>query len=652
MINKTNILKKVVLSAAIISILTACSSETVNDKVEEEQGNSKPIVATEVVNKEVQQSEKSAVLGKPVIYQVFTRLFGNKNTTNKQWGTIEENGVGKFNDFTDEALLGIKEFGTTHVWYTGVPHHDVITDYTEYGISNDDPDIVKGRAGSPYAIKDYYNVNPDLAVDPANRLQEFKELIKRTHKHGMKVIIDIVPNHIARNYKSNTNPEGVRDFGADDDTSVEYKRDNNFYYVVGENFKVPESKDGYKPLGGDSHPLSDGYFREEPAKWTGNGSRRAQPDGNDWYETVKVNYGVKPDGSYDFDRLPDDYKNKSYQQHFEFWQDKDVPDSWVKFRDIVLYWLDFGVDGFRYDMAEMVPVEFWSYLNSAIKMKKPQASTIAEIYNPTIYREYIYLGKMDYLYDKVDVYDNLKRIMQGKQPAFSLEESLAKSSDIDQYMVYFLENHDEQRIASEGFAGSAEKGKPGMVVTSLVSQSATMLYFGQELGEAGDGDAGFGDPTRTTIFDYWGVPSIQRWMNGGKFDGAKLTEQEKSLRDYYVKLLSFSSKSSALKGDYYNLGQGKNHDESLFLFSRWDDKEKLIVVSNFSDSNSSALQLEIPAKLITKWGLKNENYALKEQLNADKQLYQLVVDNGIGTIPVKLEPLESLVLMLETSKQK
>jgi len=647
MINKSNILKKVVLSAAIISILTACSSETANEKVEEEQGNSKSIVATEVVNIETQQSEKRAVLGKPVIYQVFTRLFGNKNTTNKQWGTIEENGVGKFNDFTDEALLGIKEFGTTHVWYTGVPHHDVITDYTEYGISNDDPDIVKGRAGSPYAIKDYYNVNPDLAVDPANRLQEFKNLIERTHKHGMKVVIDIVPNHIARNYKSNTNPEGVKDFGADDDTSVEYKRDNNFYYVVGENFKVPESKDGYKPLGGESHPLADNYFKEEPAKWTGNGSRRAQPDINDWYETVKVNYGVKPDGSHDFDSLPADYKNKSYQEHFTFWQDKKVPNSWVKFRDIVLYWVDFGVDGFRYDMAEMVPVEFWSYLNSSIKMKNPDATTIAEIYNPSIYRDYIYFGKMDYLYDKVDVYDNLRRIMQGTQPATSLEESLVKSADIDQYMVYFLENHDEQRIASEGFAGNALKGKPGMVVSSLVSQSATMLYFGQELGEAGDGDAGFGDPTRTTIFDYWGVPSIQRWMNGGKFDGAKLTEQEKSLRDYYVKLLSFSSKSSALKGDYFNLNQGSNYDPSLFLFSRWDISEKLVVASNFSDSKNLIFNLILPNDLVQQWQLEEKTYTLVDKLSLTAKEYELKIEKGEGSISIRLETLESVVLQLK-----
>ena len=362
--------------------------------------------------KEPVQSETPQ--GKFVVYQVFTRLFGNTNTNNKPWGTIEENGVGKFNDFTDRALDEIKSMGVTHIWYTGVPHHDVITDYTKYGISNDDPDVVKGRAGSPYAVKDYYNVDPDLAVDPARRMEEFEALIARTHKHGMKVIIDIVPNHVARNYHSISKPEGVSDFGENDDTSMEYKRDNNFYYIPGKPFHVPESLDGYQPLGGEIHPLIDGEFDENPAKWTGNGSRKAQPGFYDWYETVKVNYGVKPDGSYDFDLLPEGYDQKDYNKHFAFWQNKDVPDSWIKFRDIALFWMEKGVDGFRYDMAEMVPVEFWSYMNSALKMKNPEAFLLAEVYNPAMYRDYIKKGKMDYLYDKVQLYDTLKHIMQGQ----------------------------------------------------------------------------------------------------------------------------------------------------------------------------------------------------------------------------------------------
>ena len=333
-------------------------------------------------NHKLPQIQAAPPAGKPVVYQVFTRLFGNKNTTNKPWGTLAENGVGKFADFTDDALQGIKELGTTHIWYTGVPHHAVINDYSAYGISHDDPDVVKGRAGSPYAVKDYYNVNPDLAVDPANRLAEFEALIARTHAHGIKVIIDIVPNHVARNYESLSRPAGVNDFGAHDNTAVTYARDNNFYYVVGESFKVPAANNGLRPLGGQPHPLADGKFEENPAKWTGNGARAAQPDANDWYETVKVNYGIKPDGSEDFPALPAGFEQQSVTAHAAFWQDKDVPDSWRKFRDITHYWLDKGVDGFRYDMAEMVPVAFWSYLNSSIKARNPDAFLLAEVYQP------------------------------------------------------------------------------------------------------------------------------------------------------------------------------------------------------------------------------------------------------------------------------
>ena len=140
-----------------------------------------------------------------------TRLFGNQTTTNKAYGTLEENGVGKFNDINETALKGIKELGTTHVWFTGVLEHATLSDNTKLGIPLDDADVVKGRAGSPYAIKDYYDVNPDLAVDIKNRVQEFEQLINRTHAQGMKVIIDFVPNHVARFYKSEAKPEGVKD---------------------------------------------------------------------------------------------------------------------------------------------------------------------------------------------------------------------------------------------------------------------------------------------------------------------------------------------------------------------------------------------------------------------------------------------------------
>lgn len=586
--------------------------------------------------------------GKYVIYQVFTRLFGNVNTTNKPWGTIEENGVGKFNDFTDRALDEIKSMGVTHIWYTGVPHHDVITDYTEYGISNDDPDVVKGRAGSPYAVKDYYNVDPDLAVDPANRMEEFEALIDRTHRHGMKVIIDIVPNHVARNYQSISKPGGISDFGENDDISVEYARDNNFYYIPGEAFKVPVFKNGYKPLGGDPNPLADGKFDEYPAKWTGNGARKAQPDFYDWYETVKVNYGVRPDGTYDFDVLPEGFGKKDIQAHFDFWKGKDVPDSWKKFRDIALFWIDKGVDGFRYDMAEMVPVEFWSYMNSAIKMKNPEAFLLAEVYNPTLYRDYIHKGKMDYLYDKVQLYDTLKSIMQGRGSTDNLPAIYDDLADIEHHMLHFLENHDEQRIASEPFAGNAEKGKPAMVVSTCLSTSPTMIYFGQNVGEPGDGNPGFGSESRTTIFDYWGVPAHQRWMNNGKFDGGQLTESEKELNEFYRTLLTFSTKSEALMGNYreihsFNRNNTDGYTGKLFSFVRWSDDERLIIVSNFEEKEHQ-IELKLDAETIEQLKLKRGTYKINDVLSGKN--FDLVVKEDTALVNLDLKGLQSFILEL------
>jgi glycosidase len=602
-------------------------------------------------NKNAPMMKKVEAVEKPqkyVVYQVFTRLFGNKKTTNKPWGTIEENGVGKFNDFTDTALQEIKKLGVTHIWYTGVPHHDVIRDYTKYGISNDDPDVVKGRAGSPYAVKDYYNVNPDLAVDPAKRLEEFEALISRTHKHRLKVIIDIVPNHIARNYKGLTNPKGVKDFGADDDTSVEYARNNNFYYIPNTPFEVPTSPD-YKPLNGEVNPLSDGKFSEFPAKWTGNGSRMAKPDINDWYETVKVNYGVRPDGTKDFPELPAGYDEKDYAAHFAFWKDKDVPDSWKKFRDIALYWIEKGVDGFRYDMAEMVPYEFWSYMNSSIKMKNPKAFLLAEVYNPKEYRNYIKLGKMDYLYDKVETYDHLKAVIKGNALPDALSDIQNNMSDIEHHMLHFLDNHDEQRLASPEFAGTPEKGKPLMVVSATISSSPTMIYFGQEVGEPGNEDAGFGKRSRTSIFDYIGVPHHQRWMNGGKFDGGQLSNSEKALRDFYSRLLNFTLNSSAMLGKFQeiqsvNRKETQNYDQGLYAYVRYSDDEKLIVIANFSWVTTSRIDLIVPEDIIAAWKLTDGSYTVKDQLYGSSTVLNVV--NGKGTIHLNIKPSESFIFKL------
>ena len=573
---------------------------------------------------------------KPVVYQVFTRLFGNTQTANVPWGTKEQNGVGKFADFNDEALKGIKELGTTHVWYTGVLHHALVGDYTEYGIKQDDPDVVKGRAGSPYAIKDYYDVNPDLAINVTNRLEEFSALIERTHEHDMKVIIDIVPNHVARDYHSIAKPNGVKDFGEDDDTSKAYAKNNNFYYVPGESFKVPTS-DSYQVLGGNKHPLADGQFSEIPAKWTGNGARAPKPDINDWYETVKVNYGVKPDGSLDFPTLPKSLENQDYRAHYEFWQDKELPNSWYKFRNIALYWLDKGVDGFRYDMAEMVPVEFWSFLNSSIKTHKPDAFLLAEVYNPLMYRTYIHQGKMDYLYDKVGFYDTLKGIMQGKQPANTLFKAQAEVADIEQHMLHFLENHDEQRIASPDFAGNAAWGKPAMVVSNLISRSPTLLYFGQDVGEDGSENAGFGSPTRTSIFDYIGVPAHQAWMNNGKFDGANLTPEQAQLRQYYIAIMELNGLPAVVAGDMAPLMV--TGSDRVVGFVRTLGQQSLWVLSNFSQQ-SQTVTITLTPNQATMLKPNSTLYDLLESHNG----ILVSDDKQITTFTLTLDALSSAVL--------
>ena len=620
--------KESIFVVLILSILMGCASEKATEKVIKNLNAKKKIV----------------------VYQVFTRLFGNTNTTNKPWGTIEENGVGKFNDFTDSALIEIKDLGITHIWYTGVPHHDVIRDYSKFGISNDDPDVVKGRAGSPYAVKDYYNVNPDLAVNVSNRLQEFEALIERSHKNNLKVIIDIVPNHVARNYQGLSNPEGTKDFGAEDDKNVVYDVDNNFYYDPKNAFEVPDFLNGYLPLGGEQNPLSDRQFDENPAKWTGNGSRSPKPNFYDWYETIKVNYGISQEGKKDFDALPDGFENEDYKKHFTFWQDKTVPNSWIKFRDIALYWLEKGVDGFRYDMAEMVPVAFWSFMNSSIKMKNPDAFLLAEVYNPKMYRTYIRKGKMDYLYDKVQLYDTLKQVIKGHGSTDDISPIMDDLKDIEHNMLHFLENHDEQRIASPEFAGNADKAKPAMVVSATISTAPTMIYFGQELGEDGSENAGFGTPSRTSIFDYIAVPALQRWVNDKQFDGGKSTKEELALRDFYKRLLNFTIKSDALMGWYqdlhaYNREHTFNYNSKVLSFVRYSEDEKLVIISNFDAKKSNEFVLRIPSEIIKKWNLKDGIYQLNDELYNAKY-FNLEVNNSLGNVKIVIKPLESFILKL------
>lgn len=516
---------------------------------------------------------------KLMIYQMLPRLFGNTKSQNIPFGTIEQNGSGKFNDINQKAIDGIKELGITHVWYTGVIAHASLTDYSKYGIPTADADVVKGRAGSPYAIRDYYDVDPDLAVDVKNRMKEFEALLERTHKNGLKVIIDFVPNHVARSYESKAKPAKVIDFGAQDDKTVAYHPRNDYYYVPGKDFVAPVDTNVNDGLAS----LKDGRFSESPAKATGNNVFSEAPSKSDWYETVKLNYGV-------------DYQNNN-QTHFD-----PIPPVWTKMRDILVYWSNKGVDGFRCDVAEMVPVEFWNWVIPELKKVKPSLVFIGEAYDPTAYVTYLTKGKFDYLYDKVGLYDGLKRLMRN--------EEHAKTADIDHVwqvesatfgnkMLRFLENHDEERIASKAFAANPWLAVPAMVVSATLSGGPVMLYSGQEVGEKAEGVSGFsGDDGRSTIFDYWGVPALQQWVNNGKYDGALLSDEQKALRAFYTKLFHIAGQSDAIvSGKHYNLPLENNN--RAYAYFRYTAKERMLIVVNFNREQTFEAALNIPAEVLS-----------------------------------------------------
>ncbi|WP_078063166.1 alpha-amylase family glycosyl hydrolase [Solirubrum puertoriconensis] len=561
---------------------------------------------------------------KLVIYQMMVRLFGNQKTTNKPFGSAAENGVGKFNDINDTALQELKKLGVSHVWYTGVLEHATMADYSKLGIALDDADVVKGRAGSPYAVKDYYDVDPDLAADPKNRMKEFEALVQRTHKNGLKLLIDFIPNHVARSYKSDAKPAGVVDLGEKDDKTKAFTVNNNFYYLPGKSLVVPKGND---PLGAAiKGPKEDGKYTETPAKATGNDVFSEAPKIDDWFETTKLNYGV-------------DYQN-GRKTYFE-----PVPDTWLKMRDILVYWAKKDVDGFRCDVAEMVPVEFWAWVIPEVKKVKPNIIFLAEAYNPKEYRKYIEQGKFDFLYDKVGLYDGLRRLMRGEGKTEDITKVWSEESrGFSSHMLRFLENHDEQRIASKDFAGDPLRAIPAMTVSATLGSGPVMIYFGQEVGEPGRGAEGFsGEDGRTTIFDYWGVPEHQKWLNGGKFDGGKLSLQQKQLRDFYSRLLNLCSSHEALRrGRFYELQDANNlakeyNDKDLYAYLRYTENKRVLVVVNFSATKTYVPTLKVPP---TAWKLMGLD-PLRTQFNYTDVLNGRAVSS---TSRVTLPPLSAVVL--------
>ncbi len=557
--------------------------------------------------------------GKIIIYQVLPRLFGNGKMGHHPRGTLAQNGSGHMADFTRRALDEIRALGVTHVWFTGLIEHATKTRYDRYGIRPDHPAIVKGEAGSPYAIKDYYDIDPDLAVEVKNRMKEFEKLVNRTHNAGLGLVMDFVPNHVSRQYNSDAKPAGTKDLGVGDDETVAFSPNNNFYYIPREWLCAQFDLQGYV---------------ERPARATGNDVFHAWLAATDWYETVKLNYGV-------------DYQN-GRTPHFD-----PIPDTWHKMLDILLFWADKGADAFRCDMAEMVPVEFWQWVIPAVKKRFPQILFIAEVYNPSLYRDYLSRGHFDYLYDKVGLYDKLRAIVRGEASTQELTACWQQVNDIRGHMLYFLENHDEQRLASDFYAGDATKGRPALLVAALMSSNPFMLYFGQELGERGMDEEGFsGRDGRTSIFDYWSINSIKRWRRGGHYDYQELTEGEQALRDYYKKVLNLSLQDETLsKGESYDLMFANPDLHRQYAFIRRLKDKGVIVVANFSDRDEE-IQLNLPAHLFEfyKW---TETSGISATDLLTGETYQL---NFTAADPMKLvlPSLGGMVLefSLETPKEK
>ena len=541
---------------------------------------------------------------KLIIYQLFPRLFTNRNTSCVPGGTISENGAGKMNDITPRVLKSLKELGVSHVWYTGVIEHSTKTDYTRYGIAKDNDYIVKGNAGSPYAIKDYYDIDPDIAVDVDNRMGEFEKLVERTHKAGLKVIIDFVPNHVARQYHSDAKPQGIEDLGQGDDSTYFFKPSNNFYYIT-------------RQLFSPSIDLGDGdnAYYEFPAKATGNDCFNAFPTANDWYETVKLNYGV-------------DYGDGS--RHFT-----PIPNTWFKMWHILRFWASKGVDGFRCDMAFMVPIEFWSWAIRQVKEKYPEILFIAELYDVGIYRDFINVAGFDYLYDKVNLYDTLRAIQCSNVSAACLTNCWQTVEGISDKMLNFMENHDEQRFASRFFAGSAALALPVLVASTTMSRAPFLLYQGQELGEAAIDSEGFsGDDGRTTIFDYWSIPSVRRWYNNGKCDGGQSSDRELSLRNLYIKVLNIATSEKAIvKGDFFDLmyvNYNNPHFDPhrMYSYVRSFEDETIFVILNFGNHDVDA-EVNVPYHLFETLGVEQGEYSANDLITGEVRTIVLDVDTRV-----------------------
>ena len=518
-------------------------------------------------------------MNKPIIYQMLPRLWGNSNE-NQIWnGNLKENGTGKFSDINEATLKYLKWMGCSHVWYTGILRHS--TQESEAGCIQSHPQFVKGKAGSPYAICDYYDINPYLADNSSDRMGEFESLIKRTHEAGLKVIMDFVPNHVSRDYGKVAPTSGHPILGADDDRSIHWKAENDFFYYPGESLTLPT-------------PVPEGMspYYEYPAMATGNNCYSSHPGMNDWFETVKINYC-------DFHTA-----------------------TWDRMYDIIEFWMSKGVDGFRCDMVELVPPQFFTWLISKAKQSNPDIIFVAEVYKKDLYNEYIRNVGFDYLYDKSGLYDTLRAIVEKNagdncmpvemwQSATGITRNWQDLGDIQPHMLNFLENHDEQRFCSDFFGKSMDNAFAPLYVSLLLNTAPFMIYFGEEVGEKGMDHEGFsGRDGRTTIFDWWSVDSVRRlrkvieseaYLSSDidELTGQGMSREEAEFFIGFTEVVRFASRDEAVKMGttydlcYCNYGSEGFDKDRHFAFLRNYDGHTILVAANFSRTDAH-IHIQIP----------------------------------------------------------
>lgn len=550
------------------------------------------------------------MIKKPIFYQMLPRLWGADNENPVQNGTLAENGCGTFGDIDDKTLKYIQWLGCTHVWYTGVIRHSTGADKDGHMTSN--PQLLKGKAGSPYAICDYYDVNPYLAAEPEKRMEEFEALVGRTHKNGLKVIIDFVPNHVARDYGKVPgtvltcgNAEGHPVLGADDDKSVHWKQENDFFYYPGERLKLPTA-----PVKGREP------YMECPAMATGNNCFNPCPDINDWYETVKINYCDTHSG------------------------------TWDKMYDIIRYWLEKGVDGFRCDMVELVPPQFFTWLIARAKEEYPAAIFIAEVYNKDLYHKYLREVGFDILYDKSGLYDTLRNIVDKTvndngmpiemwQSTTGITRIWQSIGDKQPYMLNFLENHDEQRFASDFFGKTTENEMAPLYISLFMNNAPFMIYFGQEVGERGMDEEGFsGTDGRTSIFDWWSVGSVRRLRKliaSGKYMEqdpeelvrAGLKAEEAAFFRRFSRAVRFARhEQSITEGTFYDLcyhnyGSDGFDKNKHYIFLRDFQERTVLVAANFS-MRDAKMKIHIPQNALDWMGISpSENFNPDKLIEVD-----------------------------------